>query len=157
MNKFINEKCLPLIERGMNILKVIMVTLVLVLACCFAYSSPVPASQQTKEKVIENYLNAVLHGKFDGLEEAVDEDAQFNIKRGNNVNVMNKLQLLDNLKSSENIEQDCECTKTVLLDDDDKSILRIDMKFGDFTRTDVVTEQRAGYGWKITKVETSFK
>jgi hypothetical protein len=157
MNKFINEKCLPLIERCMHILKVIMVTLVLLLVCCFAYSSPVSARNQTKEKVIQTYLNAVLHGKFDELEEVVDEDAQFNIKRGGNVNVMSKLQLLDNLKSFENVEQDCECTKTVIFDDDDKSIIKIDMKFGDFTRTDVVTEQRGGYGWKITKVETSFK
>ena len=36
-------------------------------------------------------------------------------------------------------------------------VIKVDMKYSDFTRTDVITAEHAGHGWKITKVETSFK
>ena len=42
-------------------------------------------------------------------------------------------------------------------DDDLKKVLKVDMKYADYTRTDVITTEHVGAGWKITKVETSFK
>jgi hypothetical protein len=110
----------------------------------------------TKEEVIDTYLNAVVHGKLTGIESAIDDDAQFNMTRGENVNTLSKKQMLAALKASENIEQDCKCTNKIVQDDDDTVIRKVEMKYGDFTRTDVITAQRSGNNWKITKVETSY-
>jgi hypothetical protein len=142
----------------MKTLKAVVMGLALLLVCGLAQAaSGTKHNNSTKEEVINAYVDAVVHGKLSGVSDAIDDDAQFNMKRGSNVNTLNKPQVLDALKSGENVEQDCQCTKTVLQDNDDVSIIKVDMKYNDFTRTDVITAQRAGNGWKITKVETSFK
>jgi len=131
--------------------------LALLLVGSISQAAPTSHGNSTKDEVINTYLNAVVHGKLGGVDEAIDDDAQFNMKRGDHVNTLSKPQILDALKSNENVDQDCQCTKTVLQDDDQISVMKVDMKYGDYTRTDVITAQHAGSGWKITKVETSFK
>jgi len=137
----------------MKTLKAMVMGLALLLVCGVSQAS---SGKSTKDEVMDAYLNAVVHGKIAGVENAIDDDAQFNIKRGNSVNSLTKPQMMESLRTSEDLEQQCECTKTKLMDDTDMSVLRVEMKFSDFTRIDVITAQRAGSGWKITKVETSF-
>ncbi|GAC1561640.1 MAG: hypothetical protein NVS3B13_32480 [Mucilaginibacter sp.] len=131
------------------------------LALLFAFGTAVAAtaygSKPTKDEVFNTYLNAVVHGKLTGFEDAVDDDAQFNIIRGDNVNTISKQQVINSLKLSENVDQNCECTKTVVQDTDNMSVLKVEMKYVDFSRVDVITAERAGKGWKITKVDTSYK
>ena len=142
----------------MKTLKAMVMGLALLLVCGVSQAASVTNhNNTTKDEVINAYLDAVVHGKINGFSDIVDDDAQFNMKRGSNVNTLNKPQVLDALKLNENIEQDCQCTKTVMQDSEDMSVVKVDMKYNDFTRTDVITAQRAGNGWKITKVETSFK
>jgi hypothetical protein len=141
----------------MKMLKAMMMGLALLLVAGISQAAPTSHGSSTKDEVINTYLNAVVHGNLFGVDEAIDDDAQFNMKRGDHVNTLTKPQILDALKSNENVDQGCQCTKTVLQDDDQMNVLKVDMKYGDYTRTDVITTQRAGSGWKITKVETSFK
>ncbi|MGZ3751119.1 MAG: nuclear transport factor 2 family protein [Mucilaginibacter sp.] len=142
----------------MKTLKTMVMGLALLLVCVVTNATPKTIhGTSTKDDVINTYLNAVVHGKLDGLSNAIDDDAEFKMLRGASVTTLNKLQILSTLKSSENIEQDCQCTKTVLQEDTELSVVKVEMKYADFSRTDVITAQRAGDGWKITKVETSFK
>ena len=131
--------------------------LALLLVCGASQATSLKSHGNSKDEVIDTYLEAVVHGKLNGLSDAIDDEAQFNMKRGDRVNTLTKSQVIDALKASQNIDQDCQCTKTVMRDDDDAKVLKVDMKYSDFTRTDVITAERAGSGWKITKVETSFK
>jgi len=128
----------------------------LLLVCGISQAAPT-GHGNSKDEVIDTYLNAIVHGKLDGVSDAIDDDAQFNMKRGERVNMLTKSQIMDGLKANANIEQDCKCTKSVLQDDDAKKVMKVDMQYADYTRTDVITAERAGSGWKITKVETSFK
>ena len=98
-----------------------------------------------------------MHGKITGIEDAIDDDATFYMKRGDNVNTLTKSQIVSALKSSENLEQDCKCTKTIIQDDDDISKVKVEMKYNDFTRVDVITTTHSGSKWLITSVETSYK
>lgn len=131
--------------------------LALLLICGISQARPSGHGSSTKDEVLDTYLNAVVHGKLAGVSDAIDDDAQFDMKRGDRINTLSKAQIIDALKSNENVEQDCQCAKTVLQDDDAKKVLKVDMKFSDYTRTDVITAEHVGSGWKITKVETSFK
>ena len=133
-----------------------MMGLALLLVCGISQAAPI-GHGDSKDQVIDTYLNAIVHGKLDGVIDAIDDDAQFNMKRGEHVNTLTKAQILDGLKAYANIEQDCQCSKSVLQDDDAKKVLKVDMKYADYTRTDVITTEQVGAGWKITKVETSFK
>ena len=142
----------------MKTLKKMMMALAIVFTCGAAYAvgshSP---NNPTKDEAINTYLNAVVHGKLTGIDDAISDDAQFIMTRGERSNTLNKRQMLENLKSSENVEQGCQCTKTVVQDSDEMTTQKVEMKYDDFTRTDVITAQRIGRGWEITKVETSYK
>jgi len=142
----------------MKTLKAMMVGMALLLVCGISQAAPTTSyDNSTKDEVMNTYLNAVVHGKLSGIDDAIDDDAQFDMKRGDNINTLTKSQILDALKTNANVEQDCQCTKTVVRDEDDIHVIKVDMKYTDFTRTDVITAQHEGNKWKITKVETSFK
>ncbi|HWZ16269.1 MAG TPA: nuclear transport factor 2 family protein [Mucilaginibacter sp.] len=141
----------------MKTLKTMLMGLALLFAFGTAGAATASGSKPTKDDVFNTYLNAVVHGKLAGIDEVIDDDAQFNIMRGGNVNTMSKLQVINSLKLAENIDQECQCTKSVVQDSDDMSTLKVEMKYADFSRIDVITAERAGKGWKITKVDTSYK
>ena len=102
----------------MKTLKAMMMGMALLLICGVSQAAPHDHDNSTKDGVIDTYLNAVVHGKLGGIDNAIDDDAHFNMKRGERVNTLSKPQIMDALKLNENVEQDCQCTKTVVQDDD---------------------------------------
>jgi hypothetical protein len=141
----------------MKTVKTMLMGLALLFAFGTAGAATASGSKPTKDEVFNTYLNAIVHGKLNGIDDAIDDDAEFNYIRGDNVNRITKQQVINALKSDENIEQNCQCTRSVVQDNDDISTLKVEMKYADFTRVDVITAQRAGNGWKVTKVDTSYK
>jgi hypothetical protein len=141
----------------MKTLKITMIGLALFLICGVAKAAPCFMYSSTKDDAIKTYLEAVVHGKLSDVESVIDDDAQFNIARGSKVNTLTKNQELNYLKSTENMEQNCNCSNSVVQDSEDTYVKKVDMKYADFTRTDIITVQHVGAGWKITKVQTSFK
>src|ERR1700742_3161457 len=116
----------------MKTLKAMVMGLALLLVCGVSQAASVTNHiNSTRDEVIDAYVNAVVHGKINGFSDLIDDDAKFNMKRGSNVNTLSKPQILNSLKSSENVEQDCQCTKTVMQDSDDMSVIKVDMKYND--------------------------
>jgi len=140
----------------MKTLKAIVMGLALLFVGAVSQAAP-SGHNLSKEEALDTYLNAVVHGKTAGIDDAIDDDATFYMKRGDNVNTLTKSQIISALKANENIEQDCKCTKTVMQDDDDISKIKVEMKYNDFTRVDVITTTHSGNKWLITSVETSYK
>jgi len=141
----------------MKTLKAMVMSVALLLVCAVSQAAPAMGHNLSKNEVLDTYLNAVVHGKIAGIDDAIDDAATFYMKRGDDINTLTKAQIISSLKSSENMEQDCQCVKTTLQDDDDVSKVKVDMKYKDFTRIDVVTASRDGKKWQITNVETSYK
>ena len=141
----------------MKTLKAMMTGLALTLAIGVANATPITHHNPGKDEIADTYMNAVIRGDMNGVAKAIDNDAQFYTMHSDRVSQLSKGQLLAYLKANPAVEQDCNCTDTVLQDDDDVYVKKVDVKYEGVTRTDVITEQRAGDGWKITKVETSFK
>ncbi|MDO3625073.1 nuclear transport factor 2 family protein [Mucilaginibacter sp. BT774] len=141
----------------MKTLKTVMMGLALFFVCTVSQATSIGHNNLSKSEVLDTYLNAVVHGKIAGIDDAIDNNATFYMKRGDDINTLTKAQIISTLKSSENIEQDCQCVKTVLQDDDDISKVKVEMKYKDFTRIDVITASRDGKTWQITSVETSYK
>ena len=151
-------KLITLLSTTMKIIKEIMVGAVLLFMCQNLKASTLPKrTDLSKYMAVNTYINAVIHGRPYGIDDAIDDDVFINVQHGNKVNVAYKPQLLYTLKWTENMEQKCKYTKSIVWEDENLSIQKLSMKYPDFTRTDVITLQRAGSGWKITKVETSFK
>jgi len=138
----------------MKILKSIMLGLAM-LAVCNVASATNRADKPTKLQVLDIFMNAAAHGKLAGLDEVMDKDLEFNMKRGERTITVNKAQALDFYKASENVEQSCKCSTSIVEDNDRYSVMKVEMKYDTYTRVNVVTIKDTVSGWKITKVDTS--
>jgi len=141
----------------MKTLKAIM-GLALMAVCGFANAAPkTHDGNATKQEVVDTYLNAIVHGDLNGITNAIDDNAHFYIQRGVRILATDKKEVVKYLKTNANIEHNCTCTGTVLQESDNMLVEKVEMKFKDMTRTDVITAQLSDEGWKITRVETSYK
>ena len=142
----------------MKTLRTMMVGLALIAVCGVANAATTSHhGGNAKTEVIDTYVNAIVHGNLNDIDNAIYDDARFYIVHGPRVIISDKSHVLDYLKINEHIDQNCNCKSTVLLDSDEKFVEEVQIQYDAITRTDVITTQLTGDGWKITKVETSFK
>jgi len=136
----------------MKILKSIMLGLSMLVLCTAAQAGPKP----TKTQVVDIFMDAAAHGKVDGLEKVLDNQVEYNTKRGENTITSNRDQLLSFFNASKNVEQNCKCSSTVLDDNDEQMVVKIEMKYSNYTRINVVTIENKGLDtWRITKINSS--
>jgi len=80
---------------------------------------------------------------------------KFSVHRGDNVNSINKDELLDNLKDT-GASQPLSTKTTSLQDDDGIAKIKVEFIYDGFMRTDVVTLNKST-GWMITNVDSTTK
>jgi hypothetical protein len=141
----------------MKNLKSLLSAVALLFICVAASATVKPATDKpTKDDVINVYIDAVSHGKPAGLANIISDDLQFNIQRGENVTTLNKGQFMDYVKSGASSDAPAGTTSTIMQEDENTYVVKVDFKYGDLTRTDVVTLQNSN-GWSVTSVTSSFK
>jgi Putative lumazine-binding len=141
----------------MKTLKSILAGITLLFVCVAANASAKPiAAKLTKTDVVNIYIDAIAHGNTKNLEGVLDDNLQYDMKRGDNVNTLNKDEFVRSIKNNVPSTAEVKTTTTIISDDDDASVVKIEFNFGDFVRTDVVTLNKTS-GWEITKVVNSFK
>lgn len=106
---------------------------------------------------INTYVDAVTRGKIAGLENVVDKTAKFNQLRGKTILSYDKAEMIKFLKENENIEQSCTVNTSIVNSNADVTVVKVDMIYPDFTRTNYLTLNNAGGSWKITNVYSVFK
>jgi len=111
----------------------------------------------SKNYAINTYVDAMTRGKAEGMNEVLDPSVKFTMLRGKNVLSFSKKQMLDYLKTDKNVEQNCTTDTEILQNDADQSVVKVDMKFDGFVRTNYVTLANTGNGWKIISVYSVFK
>ncbi|RCH54395.1 hypothetical protein DJ568_13200 [Mucilaginibacter hurinus] len=111
----------------------------------------------TKDYAITTYIDAVTHGKFEGLNKVLDNNVKFSMMRGKEVITFNKSDMLNSLKASKNTEQDCTVNTTTIESNGEVAIVKVDLQYSGFTRSNLVTVSNTGNGWKITNVHSVFK
>ena len=104
--------------------------------------------------MVSVYTNAVIHGNLQNLEQAFAKDVEFTMYRGEKAFKLNKQALLDSFKASENVEQTCQYTTSIVSDIDKTMVLRLDQQYEGYVRTSTITIKQQGNDWKITKIET---
>jgi hypothetical protein len=137
----------------MKTLKSIVLGLALLVVGTIANAANKPAAVLTKNDVLNIYVNAVVHGKLDGLDAVLDDNVKFVMQRGDNETILNKKNILESLKSSENMEQGCTYTTTIVKDTKDGMIVKLEMKYEGYVRTNLITISSRRADFKITKVE----
>jgi hypothetical protein len=77
--------------------------------------------------------------------------------RGTKVLSFSKTEVVDLLKANKNTEQDCVTSTSIVESNNDLAVVKVDMKYSSFTRSNYVTVTNTGSGWKITNVYSVFK
>ena len=143
----------------MKNLKSIILGLALVLACGAVKATPVIDDNEnlTATHAVNTYIDAITRGKLNGLNDVLDQTVKFNMLRGKKMLSFDKKQMMDFFKGDKNIEQDCVTSTDVVESNTDIKVVKVDMKYKGFTRSNYVTVANTGDGWKITNVYSVFK
>lgn len=139
----------------MKTLKIGLAAMALLFAGFTANAAGKPASTKpTKDEVVNTYISSISTGDTRSLDKILESDMQFNSKRGNNVNTINKNQLLDGIKNT-TATTPVKTSITVLADDEDSEKVKIVFNYDGYSRTDVVSLDHT-FGWKINSVTSSY-
>ncbi len=140
----------------MKTLKSLILGLTLLMICAAANAKPNQNQQLTKDHAISTYVDAMTHGKLDGLNKVLDQSVDFSMLRGNTVISFDRKEMLDYFESNKGVEQPCTTTTSIVEDHANIAVIKVDMKFQGFVRSNLVTIADTGDGWKITKVYSTF-
>jgi Putative lumazine-binding len=141
----------------MKTLKSLLAGITLLFVCVAANASVKPVTGGlSKDDVIKTYIDAIAHGEIANLGTVLDNYMQYETKRGDDVTTFTKDQLIDYLKNNGTPGEPVSTNTVVFTDDEKSSVVKIEFKYNNFVRTDLVTLNKAK-GWKITKIESSFK
>jgi Putative lumazine-binding len=140
----------------MKTLKLMLAGIALLFTSIAANATVKPHDQPSQNDVVNMYVNAITTGSTVDLGKILDNEMQFNIMRGENTTTLNKAQLLDYLKNNTVTTTAVTTKTTVLTDDGNAAKIKVEFKYSDYTRTDVITLTKSG-NWKIANVDSTFK
>jgi hypothetical protein len=110
----------------------------------------------TKTHAIDTYVDAVARGKLDGLNDVVDPTAKFSLLQRKQLVSYTKKEMMDFFNRIKNIEEDCTVNTAVVETNTDITVVKVDMQFKTFVRSNYVTIANTGNGWKIINVYSVF-
>lgn len=141
----------------MKTLKTIFIALLVTLTFTAAKANtPNIKERLTMRYAINIYVDAFTHGKTNGLAEIIDDNAKFSHNRGEKIISFSKNQILENLNSQPNTEQNCTTVTKIVENNSNLVVYKVQMKYQNFSRINYVTMTDTGNGWKITNVSSVF-
>src|ERR1700754_1122813 len=124
----------------MKTLRTLLIGVALFTVCTAAKATiHTDEANMSKNFAINTYIDAMTRGKADGMNEVLDPTVKFNVLRGTKVVSSSKKEMLDYLKSNKDVEQDCTTNTEIIQDDAAQSVVKVDMKYSGFVRTNYVT------------------
>lgn len=141
----------------MKTLKSIMVGLLLLVVCGAARATDNATEKLSENYAINTYVDAMIRGRLDGLSDVLAPNAEFSMLRGKQVLSFSRTQMLGYFQLNKNVELACTTSTSIVQSNMDISLVRVDMKFDGFVRSNYITLANTGNGWKITNVYSVFK
>lgn len=140
----------------MKTLKTLLAGSFILISMTTSASTTPDAYKLTMDFALKTYIDAVTQGKIKGFAEILDRDVKFTVTRGEQIINYGKSEMLMSLKNSENVKQNCQTSYQVVEQTPTQSIVKVIMKYEDFSRINFVTLTNTTKGWKITNVSSSF-
>ena len=140
----------------MKKLRLLIPALLLLLSSHAAVTGGDDKATLTKNHAISTYIAAMTHGNLDGLNDVIDPSATFTQMQGRKMGSYTRKQMLEFLSGIKNIECDCTTSTSVFETNESVTIIKVDMQFSKFTRSNYVTIANTGSGWKILNVHSVF-
>ena len=140
----------------MKTLKTITAALLIVLSTSAFAKDDTKIEKLSINYALKAYVDAVAHGKIDGLNDVMDKDVKFTTTRGQQIINHDKDQVLKSLKHLQNVEQNCSTEFSIVESTPTQSIVKLTMKYDGFSKINYLSMSNTGKGWKIVSVATSF-
>lgn len=140
----------------MKTLKTITAALLIVLSTSAFAKDDTKIEKLSINYALKAYVDAVAHGKIDGLNDVMDKDVKFTTTRGQQIINHDKDQVLKSLKHLQNVEQNCSTEFSIVESTPTQSIVKVTMKYDGFSKINYLSMSNTGKGWKIVSVATSF-
>lgn len=127
-----------------------------------AFAAKADGSKTSGEKLSLKYaanafIEAFIHGKSDGFAEILDNNVKLTTSRGNTTITYNKASIIQMLKDSKGVEQNCKTDYSVIESLPSQVILKVNMKYESFRKINYVTMTQTSKGWKVSNISSVFQ
>ncbi|MGJ1229063.1 nuclear transport factor 2 family protein [Sphingobacterium siyangense] len=136
----------------------------LIAVSTFAMAAEGPGAKATKTNVnlstadfaLEHYVAVTTAGESAGVEQLFAAD--FNQKiQATNAQSNSRSAVVKLLKKQKGEKLNCTVSTDILEESADYMVAKVTLKFENFTKTDLVTLERVGNDWKVSKSINSYK
>ena len=136
----------------------------LIAVSTFAMAAEGPDSKSAKANVnlstadfaLEHYVAVTTGGESAGVEQLFAED--FNQKiQATNAQSNSRSEVVKSLKKQKGEKLNCIVSTDIIEESADYMVAKVTLKFENFTKTDLVTLERVGNDWKVSKSFNSYK
>jgi len=119
-------------------------------------SEKVNVNLSTADFALEHYVAVTTEGESAGVEQLFAED--FNQKiQSSNVQSHSREAVVKSLKKQKGERLNCAVSTDIIEESADYMVAKVTLKFESFTKTDLVTLEREGNSWKVSKSINSYK
>ena len=123
-----------------------------------------PGAKATKANVnlstagfaLEHYVAVTTEGESAGVEQLFAEDFSQKIQ-SSNAQSNSRSGVVKLLKKQKGEKLNCTVTTDILEESADYMVAKVTSRFENFTKTDLVTLERVGNDWKVSKSINSYK
>ena len=136
----------------------------LIAVSTFAMAAEGPGAKATKANVnlstadlaLDHYVAVTTAGESAGVEQLFADDFNQKIQASNAQNHSREA-VIKSLKKQKGEKLNCVVSTDILEESADKMIAKVTLKVGNATKTDLVTLERVGNDWKVSKSINSYK
>jgi len=148
----------------MNTLVKTFAAAALIAVSTFAMAADKPTSKSEKANLnlstadfaFEHYVALTTEGESVGVEQLFAED--FNQKiQATNAQSNSRSAVVKLLKKQKGEKLNCTVSTDIIEESADYMVAKVTLKFENFTKTDLVTLERVGNDWKVSKSINSYK
>ena len=136
----------------------------LIAVSTFAMAAEGPGAKATKANVnlstadlaLDHYVALTTEGESAGVEQLFAEDFNQKIQASNAQN-HSRSAVVKLLKKQKGEKLNCTVSTDIIEESADYMVAKVTLKFENFTKTDLVTLERVGNDWKVSKSINSYK
>ncbi|WP_159729511.1 nuclear transport factor 2 family protein [Sphingobacterium sp. 18053] len=110
----------------------------------------------TADFALEHYVAVTTEGESAGVEQLFAEDFSQKIQ-AYNAQSNSRIAIVTLLKKQKGEKLNCTVSTGIIEESADYMVAKVTLKFENFTKTDLVTLERVGNDWKVSKSINSYK
>jgi len=137
-------------------IKLFFTAIVLISTTAFASAETRMLNKVATAGTIDRYIAAVTKGGTDNLTLLFSDDFNHQINNKGKVTVHNRAQVIGFLRGNKYLTQNCNTSYTLIEQNNNNAIAKVEMKYGEFTKVDYVTLINDGNRWKVSNVVSTY-